>query len=320
MTEHLVSVSRLSVAINGLKAVDDVDISIDKGERVGIIGESGCGKTLTAMAIAGLLPRSFDVSGEIVVEGRRLDVLPESERRKTRGSQIGFIFQDPHSALDPTMRIGRQVAEPLRVHIGQPYRKTRDRVFQLLSDVGLTPAPERAAAYPHELSGGQKQRAMIAAAIACNPSLLVADEPTTALDTTVQKRVLDQLDRVVGSTTALLLISHDIGVIRRMCSRLYVMYGGRIVEHGDTDSVVAQPRHPYTASLLAAATLSRGSTGEDTYQTVKGTVPALGEFPQGCRFRDRCERADEACAVEPRLEGTLHSVRCWYPNSLDETA
>jgi peptide/nickel transport system ATP-binding protein len=315
MNEALVAVSGLSVGINGLTAVEDVEFVIKRGERVGIIGESGCGKTLTALAIAGLLPRSFDVAGEILLNGHRLDKLPEGERRRWRGSQIGFIFQDPHSALDPTMRIGRQVAEPLRVHTGKPYRKTRQRVYQLLRDVGLEPAPQRAAAYPHELSGGQKQRAMIAAAIACGPALLIADEPTTALDTTVQKRVLDQLDKVVGESTSLLLISHDIGVIRRMCSRVYVMYGGRVVEHGNTAAIVAEPQHPYTTALLAAATLKRTAADDGgSYKTVRGTVPALGEFPTGCHFRDRCERADSACSTEPALEGMPHSVRCWYPN------
>jgi peptide/nickel transport system ATP-binding protein len=301
--------------VGGLTAVLDVDLEIEAGERVGVIGESGCGKTLTALAIAGLLPRSFTVLGEVYLKGHRLDLLPESERRRFRGRDIGFVFQDPHTALDPTMRIGRQVAEPLRIHTGQPYRRSRSIVYDLLRDVGLEPAPERAAAYPHELSGGQQQRAMIAAAISCNPALLIADEPTTALDTTVQKRVLDQLDKVIGESTALLLISHDIGVIRRMCSRLYVMYGGRIVEQGETSDVISRPRHPYTSALLSAAALE--TTTDDVsapYRTVRGTVPALAEFPSGCRFRDRCERPTEACLVDPELEGNAHKARCWHPN------
>jgi oligopeptide/dipeptide ABC transporter ATP-binding protein len=309
----LLQVDGLTVRIGGAEVVGDVSFALERGERLGLIGESGSGKSMTALALIGLLPEEASVEGRVVLDGDDLVAMSEGRRCDLRGDRIGMIFQEPMTALNPVMRVGNQVAEVVRRHRGGSRRSTRERALELLRRVEF--AERIARAYPHELSGGQRQRVMVAMAIACSPALVLADEPTTALDVTVQAQVLELLARLVAEEdAALVLISHDLAVVSGMCDRLLVMYGGRIVESGPTDDVLERPRHPYTVGLLATSTaMAEGGRRGRTLPTIRGSVPGLGRFPEGCVFRSRCERATDRCRTMPPLEGAGHAFACWHP-------
>jgi peptide/nickel transport system ATP-binding protein len=276
-----------------------------------LIGESGSGKTLTALALMGLLPDGLSATGSAMYAGKDLFKLQESELCRLRGDRLAMIFQEPMTALNPVMKIGDQVAEPLRVHRGIGKQQGRRAAIEALQRVHLPQPAERLNAHPHQLSGGQRQRAMIAMATACSPELLIADEPTTALDVTVQAQILDLLTELVEAEGAsLLLITHDLPVVANVCQRVLVLYGGCIVETGDVETVFEQPRHPYTRALLDAIPPLDEDIPSRKLPAIAGSVPGLGEFPPGCPFRNRCPRADEACAAMPPFES---GVACWHP-------
>ena len=310
----LLDVRDLHVTVGEAEAVRGVHFQLQDGVRTGLIGESGSGKTLTALALLGLLPDGLHARGEVHYRGR--DLLRSSDRELggLRGDRLSMIFQEPLTALNPLMRIGDQVAEPLRVHRGLSRSDASERASTLLERVRLGGGKEILRAYPHQLSGGQRQRAMIAMAIACGPELVIADEPTTALDVTVQAEILQLLGSLVSQDGAsLLLITHDLGVVSETCDDVLVMYGGHIVEAGPVDEVFGRPRHPYTLGLLDAVLPVDEEVPEARLHAIPGTVPALGAFPEGCPFRNRCSRASQRCAVMPRLVGDGHAAACWHP-------
>jgi oligopeptide/dipeptide ABC transporter ATP-binding protein len=300
-----------------VRAVGNVDLTIEAGETLGLVGESGCGKSMTGLSIMGLLPPGGAiVGGSIKLDGRELAGLPDQELRKIRGNDIAMIFQDPLTSLDPTKTIGYQVAEPVRLHKGASKAAAMDRATEVLGLVGLPQPAERLGDYPHQLSGGLRQRVMIAMALSCEPKLLIADEPTTALDVTIQAQILallhDLKDRL---GMAMLLITHDMGVIAEHADRVQVMYAGRMVEVAETGNLFKHMRHPYTYALLASIPrLSQDSTKR--LLTIGGLPPDLAQPPPGCRFAPRCSRATGKCRTdEPPLIGeTLgHLFSCWHP-------
>jgi peptide/nickel transport system ATP-binding protein len=314
MTPAALIVDDLTVRVGSVPAVRGVSFQLEAGRRTGLIGESGSGKTLTALALMGLLPEGLTASGHILFEGG--DLLGMSERAlcRLRGDRLSMIFQEPMTALNPVMKIGHQVAEPLRLHRGLSRRAARTSALRMLEHVRIPDAAEKMEAYPHQLSGGQRQRAMIAMAMACSPSILIADEPTTALDVTVQAQILRLLTDLVdeqGST--LLLITHDLAVVATVCQQVIVLYGGRIVEDGPVEVVFAAPRHPYTRALLDAIPPLDEDLPTRKLAAIPGSVPGLGEFPPGCPFRNRCPRADDQCATMPPLGGERYRVACWHP-------
>jgi peptide/nickel transport system ATP-binding protein len=294
-------------------AVLDVSFSLARGDTLGLVGESGCGKSLTAMALMGLLPEGARVSGSIRLEGQELVGLDERGWSALRGDRIGMIFQEPMTALNPVHTVVRQVAEPLRLHRQMSAAQAREAAIALLDRVGIPDAARRADAYPHQFSGGQRQRITIAMALACGPDLLIADEPTTALDVTVQKQILDLLRELVDERgMALLLISHDLGVITRSAARMMVMYGGNVVESGPTAQVFAQRRHPYTQGLFGARPALLAPRGQRLV-TIPGTVPELVDLPAGCAFAGRCAHVASTCHhTTPTATdlGQGHVVRC----------
>ncbi len=314
----VLDVAGLSVRTGDHALVEDVSFHLGAGERVGLIGESGSGKSLTALAIMGLLPDELSASGHIRLREVERDLLSasETERSTLRGDRLGMVFQEPMTALNPLMRVGAQVAEVLRIHGAVSGREAAtDRARDLLAAVEL-PDPERIARrYPHQLSGGQRQRVMLAMALANGPDLLICDEPTTALDVTVQAQMLKLIDDgVAARDSALLFISHDLAVVATVCDRILVMYGGRIVEAGPTRALLTRPRHPYTEGLMAASDLEAVDAA-GRLPTIAGSVPPDGRFPDGCVFRNRCPRGDDACQAWPGWTGEQHDgVACWYPS------
>ena len=301
-----------------VKAVDGVDFSVRRGEVLGLVGESGCGKSVTSFSIMRLVGQPGKiVEGEILFEGKDLVKLPETEMTHMRGNRMSMIFQQPQSSLNPVYKIGDQVAEVLRIHQQMTKEQAWARAVDLLRLVGIPDAEKKADAYPHEISGGQAQRVMIAMALALNPQLLIADEPTTALDVTIQAQILDLMRNLrTGFETAVILITHDLGVIAEMADNVAVMYAGRIVEQTDVNTLFARPLHPYTQGLLASIPV----LGEikDRLDVIPGNVPNLVNLPAGCRFAPRCRAREqyglEICnQVEPQLETVerVHSVRCW---------
>ncbi|MDQ6636515.1 MAG: ABC transporter ATP-binding protein [Candidatus Dormibacteraeota bacterium] len=315
-TEAVLRVSDLSVRVGTVEAVHSVGFELAAGRRTGLIGESGSGKTLTALAVMGLLPDGLSARGRAVYREQDLLALSEGELCRLRGDRLGMIFQEPLSALNPVQKIGEQVAEPLRLHRGLGARESLARARELLERVQIPGAVEKLAQYPHQLSGGQRQRAMIAMAISCSPELLIADEPTTALDVTVQAEVLRLLDRLVDEEGAtLLLITHDLPVVAGLCDRVLVMYGGHLIEEGAVGEVFDSPRHPYTLALLESIPSLDQDLPGGRFRAIPGAVPGLGQFPSGCPFRNRCPRATEICATMPVLEGDGHRAACWHPVS-----
>ncbi len=294
-------------------AVRDLSFSLERGQTLGLIGESGSGKSLTALALMGLLPERAQVSGSIRLHGQELVGLPEAALCRLRGDRIGMVFQEPMTALNPVHTIGDQVAEPLRLHRGLSRAAARTQTIALLERVGIADASRRLDAYPHQFSGGQRQRITIAMALACGPDVLVADEPTTALDVTLQKQILDLIrDLVQERGMALLLISHDLGVVAHNVARMLVMYGGSVVENGPTARIFARAAHPYTRGLMAARPRIGAAPGTRLV-TIPGTVPELADLPAGCPFAGRCAFAIAACATEPPPDTTVesaHQARC----------
>lgn len=309
---------------NGVvSAVDHVNLSLAPGEIVGIVGESGCGKSVTAMSLTALLPRSARVAGSARLHGTELIGARESVLRSVRGQEIAYIFQEPMASLNPVLTVGRQIAEVLRVHEHLSRKDARARAIELLTLVGIPSARQRVDNYPHQLSGGMRQRVMIAMAVACDPKVLVADEPTTALDVTVQAGILDILRELRDRLgTSILIITHDLGVIADVADRVVVMYAGRVVEAAGVDELFAHPKHHYTAGLLSASPAPGRHAGTDRLQEIPGLVPVLSEQPDACTFADRCPAADAQCrAAAPPLApiGDLgasdlqHTVACWHP-------
>jgi len=291
-----------------VKAVDDVDVGLDKGETLGLVGESGCGKSVTALSILRLVPRPRGriVGGEVLFQGRDLLCLDERQMRTIRGGEIGMIFQEPMTSLNPVFSIGSQVFEALCAHKELTRKESRDKAIDLLSSVGMPDAAQRLTDYPHHLSGGQRQRVVIAMALAGDPTLLIADEPTTALDVTIQAQILALLQRLREERgLAMLLITHDLGVIAQTADNCAVMYAGKIVEYTDVRTLFADPKHPYTVGLLSAV---------HDLRPIPGTVPNPLEEISGCNFHPRCPSVKRICRKEvpPLISLTAgHQARCW---------
>ncbi|WP_268984172.1 ABC transporter ATP-binding protein [Streptomyces fuscigenes] len=298
----------------GLDAVDGLTLSARRGETVAVVGESGCGKTLSALALAGLLPEGATVTGSAVLDGHQLVGRGERQWRALRGSKVGMIFQDAATALNPLMSVGAQIEEVMAIHGTYRRAARRARAVELLASVGVPDAETRARSHPHQLSGGMRQRVMIAMALAGSPDLVVADEPTTALDVTVQAQVLALL-RESTRDAAVLFITHDMGVVAEIADRVVVMYAGSVVEAGPLDEVLERPHHPYTAALLASVP-DPDAPRAGELPTIPGRVPPLGERGSGCPFRDRCPKARERCAERPPLSELTpggSAAACWYP-------
>jgi len=302
-----------------VRAVNGVDFTLARGETVGIVGESGCGKSMTAMSLMRLLPASARiVDGAVSFAGEDLLAKSEAEMRRLRGQQIAMILQDPMVSLDPLYRIGDQMAEPLRIHKSMSGTALRSKLEALLRAVGISSPERRLRQYPHQMSGGMLQRIVGATAMSCDPLLLIADEPTTALDPTVQAQFLDLLDELKQRTgLSFLIITHDFGVAARLCDRVLVMYAGRIVEQAPVREIFDNPRHPYTQALLSTVPGRQHASGR-RLRTIEGQPPDLADLPPGCSFAARCPKAQQRCHAEapPELRlGDRHTVRCWYAMS-----
>ncbi len=305
------------------RAVDDVSFTVAPGETLGIVGESGCGKSVTSLSIMRLVPQppGYHPSGVIEFAGRDLLKLPERAMRKLRGADVAMIFQEPMTSLNPIFRVGSQIGESLRQHRGLTRKDARLEAIRLLERVGIPDPSKRVDDFPHQMSGGMKQRVMIAMALACNPKLLIADEPTTALDVTIQAQILDLLrDLQAEFNMAILLITHDLGVVAEMAHRVVVMYGGRIAEQAPVEELFAEPRHPYTLGLFRSLP-DLEAKRSDRLAVIPGMVPSATAFPSGCRFRNRCAFATDACAEElPPLVsvGEAHDAACIHLDRVAE--
>jgi peptide/nickel transport system ATP-binding protein len=291
----LVEISNLKVAFDGLPVLHGIDLSIERGEAVGLVGESGCGKSVTWLAALGLLPKKATISGSVLLEGTELLTASRSTLEGVRGGRIAMIFQDPSSSLNPVIRVGRQIEEAVRLHRSLRGPAARAEALRLMELVGIPDAGRRIDNYPHEFSGGQNQRLMIAMALAGNPDILIADEPTTALDATIQAQILDLLAALRAETgMAVVFISHDLGAVSQICERVSVMYAGRIVEQARTEALFVAPRHPYTHGLFDSIPSLDG--GRNRLIPIEGTVPEPGKLPQGCAFSPRCLSTSDLCA------------------------
>jgi len=308
-----------------LRAVDGVSWSIRRGETLALVGESGCGKTVTALSIMRLIPSPPGriVAGQIIFDGQDLLALTERQMRHIRGNRIAMIFQEPMTSLNPVYSVGDQVAEAICLHQNLPRRQAWQRALEMLQRVGIPDAAQRAREYPHQMSGGMRQRVMIAMALSCNPDLLIADEPTTALDVTIQAQILDLLDRLQAETgMSILLITHDLGVVAQIADRVAVMYASKIVELATAEELFAAPLHPYTQGLFRS--LPRLGTRTRRLEVIPGSVPDPGRFPPGCKFHPRCRSADEPrCRTcEPALLEVRpgHWVACWKATDYEAAA
>ena len=301
------------------KAVDGVDYAVRKGETLGVVGESGCGKSVTALSIMRLIadPPGKIVGGDILFDGQSLLKFSHQEMRKIRGNKISMIFQEPMTSLNPVFTIGSQIAEAIQLHQGLSKRAALDRAVEMLKLVGIPSPAQRVKEYPHELSGGMRQRAMIAMALSCNPQLLIADEPTTALDVTIQAQILDLMAGLKEEFhTAIILITHDLGIVAESVARVVVMYAGKIVEEADVYQLFENPLHPYTVGLLRSIPrLDQRAAKKERLQEIPGVVPMPSQLPTGCLFHPRCPNVMEVCRRErPTLkaqDGEGHQVRCW---------
>ncbi len=320
MSERLLEVSGLKVQFateDGIvKAVDDVSFTLDRGQVLGIVGESGSGKSVTSMTLLGLT-RGPNARFEGRIDYRGMDLLtaPESQLRKIRGEGISMIFQDPMTSLNPVQRVGKQIVEMIRAHEPIKEAQAKRRTVELLGQVGIANPAERAERYPHEFSGGMRQRVMIAMALACNPDILIADEPTTALDVTIQAQIIELISKLRDEFgTAVILITHDLGVVARLSDDIAVMYAGRIVEQGPKEAIFYDPQHPYAWGLLGSIPrIDRPKPPK--LHAIPGQPPSLIRAPAGCKFRPRCGHAFERCVEEPPLENRVeeadHLDRCW---------
>ncbi|HVX28963.1 MAG TPA: ABC transporter ATP-binding protein [Nitrolancea sp.] len=300
-----------------VKAVDDVSFHIMPGETLGIVGESGCGKSITAMSIMRLIPSPPGkiVGGQILFDGEDVMKMSDEEVRSIRGNKIAMIFQDPMTSLNPVLTINRQISESLELHLGMSKSQSRARSVELLKMVGIPNAEERVDQYPHQFSGGMRQRVMIAMALSCNPSLLIADEPTTALDVTIQAQILDLMRNLQQEhNTALMMITHDLGVVAGMTDRIQVMYAGHVVETAPTEELFANPRHPYTIGLLNSIP-RLDAVAKAKLEPIRGLPPDLIDLPDMCPFLPRCDYAREKCEQQnpPLLEvNDVHRSACWF--------
>lgn len=317
MNDPVLSVRNLSVEIptraGVIKPVDGVSYDIAKGEILGVVGESGAGKSMAGNAVIGLLsPPAHIAAGEIWLNGQRIDPLEGEDMRKLRGKDIGMIFQDPLTSLNPLLTVGDQLAETMLTHLDISNSEAEKRAVAALDEVGIPGAEARIASYPHEFSGGMRQRVVIALALCAEPSLVIADEPTTALDVSVQAQItslLKQLCRERG--TAVMLITHDMGVIAETADRVAVMYAGRLAELGDVRDVLTAPQHPYTHGLMAST--PSASLGQDRLHQIPGSMPRLSEMPEGCAFHPRCPHAQDQCRRMPLPDMTSARAACWFP-------
>jgi oligopeptide/dipeptide ABC transporter ATP-binding protein len=294
--------------------LEDVSFSINKGEFVAVVGESGCGKSMTALSIMGLLPKIMSVhSGSIYYKGKDITKLSKKEINKIRGKEIAMIFQEPMTSLNPSFTIGNQLAEVFKFHTDYSKSEIRQNSIEVLEQVEIPDAKEKLGVYPHELSGGMRQRVMIAMALACNPSMLIADEPTTALDVTIQAQILNLLvDLQKNLNMAVMMITHDMGVVAETCQRVIVMYAGQVIEAAPVKDLFQNPAHPYTKALLSSVPVL--GQPDRVLNTIEGSVPSIDEMPRGCRFHPRCNMATNQCLVnEPQLESHSEGrwVRCW---------
>jgi oligopeptide/dipeptide ABC transporter ATP-binding protein len=314
---ELLHVEDLEVTIRtdegDIRPVAGVSFQLRRGETLGLVGESGCGKSITALSLMGLLPPTARVSrGRIAFDGRDLLTLSEDERRRLRGSEMAMVFQEPMTSLNPVYTVGDQIAEAIRLHQGLPKSLARERAIEMLRKVGI-PSPERRVdEYPHQMSGGMRQRVMIAMALSCNPKLLIADEPTTALDVTIQAQILELMKELRDEFgMAIIIITHDLGVVAEMADRVAVMYAGRIVEEGDVRTIFGRPSHPYTEGLLRS--IPRLDQARGRLHVIPGTVPSPLHLPRGCRFSTRCPYYEPGtCDVDPELTpvGEGHRAAC----------
>ena len=328
MADKLLEVKHLKTEFKRDKtmvtAVNDVSFTIHKGEVLGLVGESGCGKSVTSLSVMRLLidtPGKV-TGGEVFLEGKDLLKYPESEMRKIRGSKMGMIFQEPMSSLNPCMRIENQLIEAIRLHRNLSRREAREHGLAMLKSVGIPDPETTLRSFPHQLSGGMSQRVVIAMAMSCDPELLIADEPTTALDVTIQAQILDLMLEIKNKkNTGILLITHDLGVVAEMCSRVIVMYAGRIVEEAPVRELFAMPKHPYTRGLIAS--VPKLGSGVSVLPSIPGNVPDLSVMPKGCKFAPRCKFAEDICRErEPELEFTdsleNRKCRCHFTNKIKE--
>src|SRR6266576_1428831 len=320
MAERLIEVDGLKVQFateDGIvHAVDGVDFELARGQVLGIVGESGSGKSVTAMTLLGLTrDKNTRFEGEVLYKGRDVLKMNEGELQDVRGNEMSMIFQDPMTSLNPVYTIGAQISEAIQTHERADKHAAKLRAIELLKQVGIPNAESRVDNYPHEFSGGMRQRAMIAMALACNPDVLIADEPTTALDVTIQAQIIELIDRLKDEfNSAVILITHDLGVVAEIADEIVVMYAGRVVERAQTRSLFYDPQHPYTWGLLGSIPrLDRGK--QERLHSIKGTPPSLIRTPKGCKFRPRCPHAFDKCTEEPRLENRVeepaHLDRCW---------
>lgn len=319
--QPLLEVKDLKVSISTEKGtihpVEGVSFHVLAGETLGIVGESGCGKSVTAESILRLFDEDYvDYSGEVLYEGTDLLSLSKRQMERIRGNELSMIFQDPMSSLNPVQTIGKQIAESLKLHQGMNGRQARLAAVDLLRMTGIPSPEKRVDEHPYEISGGMRQRVMIAMALACNPKLLIADEPTTALDVTIQAQILELIESLQAKTgLGVILITHDLGVVAETCTRVAVMYLGQVVEEASVDDLFFNPQHPYTSGLMKSIPRIDGEQHSKLH-VIEGTVPALHQVPTGCRFAPRCAYADEQCLrAAPSLKQVdeNHSVRCWYP-------
>ena len=331
MPEKLLTVKNLKTYFTTdsgtAKAVDGVSFSIDRGETLGLVGESGCGKSVTSLSIMRLIPDPPGkiVGGSIKFRGRNLIDLPDDEMREVRGNDIAMIFQEPMTSLNPVYTCGFQIDEAVMLHQNLDAEAARAKTVEMLQLVGMPDPEQRANEYPHQLSGGMRQRVMIAMALSCTPDVLIADEPTTALDVTIQAQILELLERLQSELgMAVLMITHDLGVIAEVADRVAIMYAGKIVETASVEQIFEHPRHPYTIGLLESIPKLHEKT--DKLSVIPGTVPDATRFPEGCRFAPRCSRAEDICRTrEPALlaveqPGEEHAIACWFGEGYPESA
>lgn len=298
--------------------VNGVSLRVEAGETLGIVGESGCGKSVTSESILRLLDdKTTRYEGQILYRNKNLLELPGEEMRAIRGNEISMIFQDPMSSLNPVYTIGNQIAESIMIHQRVSRKEAYDRAIEMLRLTGIPSPEKRVHEYPYELSGGMRQRVMIAIALACRPNLLIADEPTTALDVTIQSQILDLIQDLKEELgMGVILITHDLGVVAEVCSRVAVMYLGEVIEEGPVEQIFESPLHPYTKGLLRSVPQLDGDRDQKLY-VIRGSVPALTKVPAGCRFSTRCEYATERCLQEaPPFAGESHKVKCWHSESI----
>ena len=324
MSDIVLSIRGLSVEIPTragiVKPVDGVSYDIRAGEILGVVGESGAGKSMAGNAVIGLLTAPAHIAaGEIWLNGKRIDALKGEEMRRLRGKQIGMVFQDPLTSLNPLLSIGDQLTETMLTHLDITRAEARQRSIEALEEVGIPGAAERIDSYPHEFSGGMRQRVVIALALCAEPSLIIADEPTTALDVSVQAQIIALLKRLCRDRgTAVMLITHDMGVIAEAADRVAVMYAGRLAELGDVRDVLTAPRHPYTFGLMASTPLA--SAGKARLHQIEGAMPRLNKVPEGCPFHPRCAYAQDKCRADPSPQIKDGAAACWFPITAEKVS